>query len=162
MFMQSSFRVDFVNLYWFHFQKHNCILVSWLMRLVLEMWLSNSIEGWNLEAKLARWSKVFGSTTCKWGFMQRMGEGWVLMVLWGCCHQETCTMDLLYRWNDGYYTKILLTYESFYLSCLTKFCNIIAGREAHVMTFEVGAVLEDEKWQAPVYCFHNEKKKYTE
>ncbi|XP_010466733.1 PREDICTED: uncharacterized protein At4g14100-like [Camelina sativa] len=33
------------------------------------------------------------------------------------------------------------------------------GREAHVMTFEVGAVLEDEKWQAPVYCFHNEKKK---
>lgn len=21
------------------------------------------------------------------------------------------------------------------------------------MTFEVGAVLEDEKWQAPVYCF---------
>ncbi|PPD76129.1 hypothetical protein GOBAR_DD26948 [Gossypium barbadense] len=29
------------------------------------------------------------------------------------------------------------------------------GREAHVMTFEVGAVLEDSKWQAPVYCFHN-------
>lgn len=29
------------------------------------------------------------------------------------------------------------------------------------MTFEVGAVLEDEKWQAPVYCFHNEKK-YSE
>ncbi|XP_023548717.1 uncharacterized protein At4g14100-like isoform X1 [Cucurbita pepo subsp. pepo] len=27
------------------------------------------------------------------------------------------------------------------------------GRQAHVMTFEVGAVLEDEKWQAPVYCF---------
>ncbi|KAJ0974609.1 hypothetical protein J5N97_016574 [Dioscorea zingiberensis] len=27
------------------------------------------------------------------------------------------------------------------------------GRAAHVMTFEVGAVLEDEKWQAPVYCF---------
>lgn len=25
------------------------------------------------------------------------------------------------------------------------------------MTFEVGAVLEDEKWQAPVYCFHKEK-----
>ncbi|CAN6929270.1 hypothetical protein Bca4012_099109 [Brassica carinata] len=32
------------------------------------------------------------------------------------------------------------------------------GREAHVMTFEVGAVLEDEKWQAPVYCFNKEKK----
>lgn len=27
------------------------------------------------------------------------------------------------------------------------------GREAHVMTFEVGAVLEDAKWQAPLYCF---------
>ncbi|XP_058102842.1 uncharacterized protein At4g14100-like [Magnolia sinica] len=27
------------------------------------------------------------------------------------------------------------------------------GRSAHVMTFEVGAVLEDVKWQAPVYCF---------
>ncbi|KAJ0234390.1 hypothetical protein HA466_0274240 [Hirschfeldia incana] len=33
------------------------------------------------------------------------------------------------------------------------------GREAHVMTFEVGAVLEDEKWQAPVYCFNNKEKK---
>ncbi|CAA7012990.1 unnamed protein product [Microthlaspi erraticum] len=32
------------------------------------------------------------------------------------------------------------------------------GREAHVMTFEVGAVLEDEKWQAPVYCFNKEEK----
>lgn len=27
------------------------------------------------------------------------------------------------------------------------------GREAHVMTFEVGAALEDAKWQAPAYCF---------
>ncbi|KAL3655909.1 hypothetical protein CASFOL_000305 [Castilleja foliolosa] len=27
------------------------------------------------------------------------------------------------------------------------------GRSIHVMTFEVGAVLEDSKWQAPVYCF---------
>lgn len=32
-------------------------------------------------------------------------------------------------------------------------CFNAAGREAHVMTFEVGAVLEDAKWQAPVYCF---------
>ncbi|KAK9113301.1 hypothetical protein Syun_020098 [Stephania yunnanensis] len=29
------------------------------------------------------------------------------------------------------------------------------GRAAHVMTFEVGAVLEDHEWQAPVYCFQN-------
>ncbi|XP_034708057.1 uncharacterized protein At4g14100-like [Vitis riparia] len=34
------------------------------------------------------------------------------------------------------------------------------GRTAHVMTFEVGAVLEDTKWQAPVYCF--EKKTDTD
>ncbi|KAL0385254.1 UNVERIFIED_CONTAM: hypothetical protein Sradi_2919700 [Sesamum radiatum] len=34
------------------------------------------------------------------------------------------------------------------------------GRSIHVMTFEVGAVLEDPKWQAPVYCF--DKKKDTE
>ncbi|RVW29233.1 Uncharacterized protein CK203_083979 [Vitis vinifera] len=33
-------------------------------------------------------------------------------------------------------------------------------RTAHVMTFEVGAVLEDTKWQAPVYCF--EKKTDTD
>nr|GEV97306.1 transferase, transferring glycosyl group [Tanacetum cinerariifolium] len=26
-------------------------------------------------------------------------------------------------------------------------------REAHVMTFEVGAALEDAKWQVPCYCF---------
>lgn len=29
----------------------------------------------------------------------------------------------------------------------------IAGYSAHVMTFEVGRVLEDARWQAPVYCF---------
>lgn len=27
------------------------------------------------------------------------------------------------------------------------------GRAAHVMTFEIGAALEDVKWQAPAYCF---------
>lgn len=36
-------------------------------------------------------------------------------------------------------------------------CNVVvgAGMVAHVMTFEVGAVLEDQHWQAPVYCFDN-------
>ncbi|KAM7487063.1 hypothetical protein LguiB_024547 [Lonicera macranthoides] len=33
-----------------------------------------------------------------------------------------------------------------------------SGRGAHVMTFEVGAVLEDAKWQVPSYCFDNNKK----
>nr|XP_018912959.1 PREDICTED: uncharacterized protein At4g14100-like [Bemisia tabaci] len=28
-----------------------------------------------------------------------------------------------------------------------------SGMTAHVMTFEVGAVLDHENWQAPVYCF---------
>ncbi|KAH7516822.1 uncharacterized protein At4g14100 [Ziziphus jujuba] len=32
------------------------------------------------------------------------------------------------------------------------------GREAHVMTFEVGAVLEDSKWQVPAYCFDDDNK----
>ncbi|EHA8590067.1 hypothetical protein COCNU_scaffold014613G000050 [Cocos nucifera] len=32
------------------------------------------------------------------------------------------------------------------------------GRAVHVMTFEVGAALEDAKWQAPVYCFDKEQK----
>ncbi|KAJ0093767.1 hypothetical protein Patl1_26052 [Pistacia atlantica] len=31
--------------------------------------------------------------------------------------------------------------------------NGFVWKEAHVMTFEVGALLEDENWQAPVYCF---------
>lgn len=30
------------------------------------------------------------------------------------------------------------------------------GFNAHVMTFEVGAVLGDAKWEAPVYCFGEE------
>ncbi|XAR50405.1 hypothetical protein NMG60_11004721 [Bertholletia excelsa] len=31
-----------------------------------------------------------------------------------------------------------------------------SGYSAHVMTFEVGKVLEDANWQAPVYCFNEE------
>lgn len=37
------------------------------------------------------------------------------------------------------------------------FIPITAGRSIHVMTFDVGAVLEDEKWQAPVYCFEKKE-----
>ncbi|MED6149514.1 hypothetical protein PIB30_063318 [Stylosanthes scabra] len=33
------------------------------------------------------------------------------------------------------------------------------GYTAHVMTFEVGAVLDDPNWQAPVYCFTYENEK---
>lgn len=44
-------------------------------------------------------------------------------------------------------------YDALYKGCS---CNV-AGRSIHVMTFEVGAALEDAKWQAPVYCFENKK-----
>ncbi|OMO52300.1 hypothetical protein COLO4_37270 [Corchorus olitorius] len=33
------------------------------------------------------------------------------------------------------------------------------GYTAHVMTFEVGAVLEDSHWQAPLYCFKEAQEK---
>lgn len=36
----------------------------------------------------------------------------------------------------------------------------IVGRSAHVITFEVGAALEDEKWQAPAYCFIEKEELY--
>ncbi|XP_047332443.1 uncharacterized protein At4g14100-like [Impatiens glandulifera] len=35
------------------------------------------------------------------------------------------------------------------------------GYSAHVMTFEVGKVLEDDGWQAPVYCFQDEDEKMS-
>lgn len=35
------------------------------------------------------------------------------------------------------------------------------GRNAHVMTFEVGAVLEDSKWQAPSHCFSGDNNLHT-
>ncbi|KAL1347087.1 hypothetical protein HN51_020604 [Arachis hypogaea] len=36
-----------------------------------------------------------------------------------------------------------------------------SGYTAHVMTFEVGAVLDDPNWQAPLYCFTDENEKQT-
>lgn len=36
-----------------------------------------------------------------------------------------------------------------------------SGSGSHVMTFEVGAVLEDAEWQAPVYCFKEDEKDKT-
>ncbi|CAO2829649.1 unnamed protein product [Amaranthus hypochondriacus] len=34
------------------------------------------------------------------------------------------------------------------------------GRAIHVITFEVGAVLEDSEWQAPVHCFNKETEEH--
>lgn len=42
----------------------------------------------------------------------------------------------------------------FCFSLIPLFSN--SGMSAHVMTFQEGAVREDEKWQAPLYCFHKE------
>ncbi|KAG8475919.1 hypothetical protein CXB51_032685 [Gossypium anomalum] len=44
----------------------------------------------------------------------------------------------------------------YYEDVVTKrpvFWAFYTGYTAHVRTFEVGAVLEDSKWRAPVYCF---------
>ncbi|PUZ68787.1 hypothetical protein GQ55_2G056600 [Panicum hallii var. hallii] len=34
--------------------------------------------------------------------------------------------------------------------------NFFNGMQQHVMSFEVGRVLEDSKWQAPAYCFNGD------
>ncbi|CAN6165426.1 unnamed protein product [Urochloa humidicola] len=34
--------------------------------------------------------------------------------------------------------------------------NFFNGMQQHVMSFEVGGVLEDAKWQAPAYCFNGD------
>ena len=41
----------------------------------------------------------------------------------------------------------------FYIVVKCVVVEIAVGMVAHVMTFEVGSVLEDPEWQAPVYCF---------
>ncbi|TYH97135.1 hypothetical protein ES332_A12G223300v1 [Gossypium tomentosum] len=44
----------------------------------------------------------------------------------------------------------------YYEDAVTKrpvFWAFYTGISSHLMTYEVGAVLEDYKWQAPVYCF---------
>ncbi|KAH6800882.1 transferring glycosyl group transferase [Perilla frutescens var. hirtella] len=37
--------------------------------------------------------------------------------------------------------------------------TFFSGMRAHVMTFEVGKVLDEPNWQAPVYCFEKAKNK---
>ncbi|KAL6011792.1 hypothetical protein ACLOJK_002258 [Asimina triloba] len=40
--------------------------------------------------------------------------------------------------------------------------RLTSGMSVHVVTFEVGVVLEDSKWQAPAYCFEKEEGKKSE
>ena len=53
------------------------------------------------------------------------------------------------KWAANLWSWIFFSLCGWSLSC----CEISAGMSAHVMTFKEGAVREDEKWQAPVYCF---------
>ncbi|XVF49493.1 hypothetical protein PTKIN_Ptkin04bG0017600 [Pterospermum kingtungense] len=50
----------------------------------------------------------------------------------------------------------------YYEDVITKkpvFWVFYTGYTAHVMTFEVGAILEDSQWQAPAYCFKEAEEK---
>ncbi|WVZ62240.1 hypothetical protein U9M48_012006 [Paspalum notatum var. saurae] len=38
--------------------------------------------------------------------------------------------------------------------CISSVAARFSGMQQHVMSFEVGGVLEDSKWQAPAYCFN--------
>ncbi|XP_061369872.1 uncharacterized protein At4g14100-like isoform X1 [Gastrolobium bilobum] len=53
--------------------------------------------------------------------------------------------------------EFILYYEDVLTQRPVKWIFLSSGMTAHVMTFEVGAVLEDENWQAPVYCFSEAK-----
>ncbi|KAJ4972975.1 hypothetical protein NE237_006149 [Protea cynaroides] len=62
------------------------------------------------------------------------------------------------RYVDGFLCNVWekVDFLSYYEDVATKrpvHWVFYTGRVAHVMTFEVDAVLEDSKWQAPVYCF---------
>ncbi|XP_052181092.1 uncharacterized protein At4g14100-like [Diospyros lotus] len=71
------------------------------------------------------------------------------------------------RYMDGFLCNAWqkLDFIWYYEDVATKrpvFWVFYSGYSAHVMTFEVGKVLEDPKWQAPVYCFNEEKKSVVE
>ncbi|XP_050226132.1 uncharacterized protein At4g14100-like [Mercurialis annua] len=64
------------------------------------------------------------------------------------------------RQVDGFLCNVwekvdFITYYEDVISKRPVYWEFYTGMVAHVMTFEVGAVLEDEQWQAPVYCFQN-------
>ncbi|XP_058226522.1 uncharacterized protein At4g14100-like [Rhododendron vialii] len=62
------------------------------------------------------------------------------------------------RYMDGFLCNVWEKVEFiwYYEDVISKrpvFWVFYSGYSAHVMTFEVGRVLEDARWQAPVYCF---------
>ncbi|GKB37473.1 glycosyl transferase [Tanacetum coccineum] len=59
---------------------------------------------------------------------------------------------------DGFLCNVwtkaeFITYYEDVLTNRPVYWVFFSGREHHVMTFEVGAALEDAKWQVPWYCF---------
>ncbi|CAN4088668.1 unnamed protein product [Withania somnifera] len=67
------------------------------------------------------------------------------------------------RYMDGFLCNVWekVDFITYYEDVVTKqpvYWAFYTGMIAHVMTFEVGKVLEDPNWQAPVYCFNEAKK----
>ncbi|KAL3616305.1 hypothetical protein CASFOL_039695 [Castilleja foliolosa] len=70
-------------------------------------------------------------------------------------------------YKDGFlcnvWTKVDFIW--YYEDVVTKrpvYWAFFSGMVAHVMTFEVGKVLDDINWQAPVYCFEQENRPILE
>ncbi|KAA8540605.1 hypothetical protein F0562_024476 [Nyssa sinensis] len=66
------------------------------------------------------------------------------------------------RYMDGFLCNVWekVDFIWYYEDVVTKrpvYWVFYTGYTAHVMTFEVGKVLEDAQWQAPVYCFKEAK-----
>uniref|UniRef100_A0A5B7AQJ6 Uncharacterized protein n=1 Tax=Davidia involucrata TaxID=16924 RepID=A0A5B7AQJ6_DAVIN len=66
------------------------------------------------------------------------------------------------RYMDGFLCNVWekVDFIWYYEDVVTKrpvYWVFYTGYTAHVMTFEVGRVLEDAQWQAPVYCFNEAK-----
>nr|XP_027126441.1 uncharacterized protein At4g14100-like [Coffea arabica] len=62
------------------------------------------------------------------------------------------------KYMDGFLCNVWekVDFIWYYEDVVTKrpvYWAFFTGMVAHVMTFEVGSVLEDPEWQAPVYCF---------
>ncbi|KAM7269493.1 hypothetical protein ACFE04_024990 [Oxalis oulophora] len=71
------------------------------------------------------------------------------------------------REKDGFLCNVwekadFITYYEDVHTKIPVYWVFYTGREAHVMTFEVGAALEDEKWQAPAYCFNKDSSATTD
>nr|GLL21668.1 uncharacterized protein At4g14100-like [Ipomoea trifida] len=69
------------------------------------------------------------------------------------------------KYMDGFLCNVWEKVEFiwYYVDVVSKrpvYWAFYTGMVAHVMTFEVGKVLSDPNWQAPVYCFNNSTVEY--